>query len=112
MNLLIHDLSPAAWAGIRSDYTGWAVVKNNREIRPCCGCFSCWNKTPGRCVIRDGYDQMGRLIHSADEVTVISRYTYGGFSGFIKNVFDRSLGYVLPQFEVVDGETSLRRSTT
>ena len=48
---------------------------------------------------------MGRLIHSADEVTVISRYTYGGFSGFIKNVFDRSLGYVLPQFLVVDGET-------
>ena len=27
MNLLIHDLSPTVWAGIRSDYTGWAVVK-------------------------------------------------------------------------------------
>ena len=36
MNLLIHDLSPTVWAGIRSDYTGWAVVKNNGEIRPCC----------------------------------------------------------------------------
>lgn len=48
---------------------------------------------------------MGSLIHHADEVVVISRYTYGGFSGFVKNVFDRCLGYVLPQFEVAGGET-------
>ena len=52
---------------------------------------------------------MGELIHHADEVIVISHYTYGGFSGFVKNVFDRSLGYVLPQFEVVNGESHHRK---
>ena len=30
---------------------------------------------------------------------------YGGFSSFVKNVFDRCIGYALPQLEVVDGET-------
>jgi multimeric flavodoxin WrbA len=55
-------------------------------------------------VIKDGYDKMGKLIHTADKVVVISRYTYGGFSSFVKNVFDRSIGWVLPYFEVVDNE--------
>ena len=48
---------------------------------------------------------MGQLIHRAGEVVVISRYTYGGFSGFVKNVIDRCLGYVLPQFEIIGCET-------
>ena len=86
-------------------YSGWTVVSEQRQIHPCVGCFGCWNRTPGICVIKDGFENMGRLIHEAEEVTVISRYTYGGFSGFVKNVFDRCLGYVLPQFEIVGGET-------
>ena len=105
MGLVIHDLTPEAWEPVRRDYAGWTVVSDTGTIRPCTGCFSCWNRTPGKCVIRDGYENMGELIHRADRVTVISRYTFGGFSGFVKNVFDRCLGYVLPQFEVVGGET-------
>ena len=105
MNLVIHDLEPAAWETRRAEYDGWEVISDNGTIRPCTGCFCCWHKTPGQCVIRDGYDNMGALIHNAAEVTVISRYTYGGFSSFVKNVFDRSLGFVLPQFEIVSGET-------
>lgn len=105
MGLVIHDLTPEAWETVRRDYPGWTVVSDTGTIRPCTGCFGCWNRTPGECVIRDGYENMGELIHRADRVTVISRYTFGGFSGFVKNVFDRCLGYVLPQFEVVGGET-------
>ena len=105
MNLLIHDLSQEDWDRIKSSYEGWHVISDDGTIRPCAGCFACWNKTPGRCVVRDGYDDIGVRIHRAGEVTVISRYTYGGFSGFVKNVFDRCIGYALPQFEVIDGET-------
>ena len=105
MGLLIHDLSPEEWAKVSREYDGWDIVTDEGNIRPCVGCFSCWNRDPGRCAIKDGYDNMGSLIHHADEVVVISRYTYGGFSGFVKNVFDRCLGYVLPQFEVAGGET-------
>lgn len=109
MNLLIHDLKAEDWEAVRRDYEGWRIVCDRGTIRPCVGCFGCWNKTPGQCVIHDGCEHMGALIHEADEVHVISRYTYGGFSGSVKNVFDRSLGYVLPQFEVVDGETHHRK---
>lgn len=105
MGLLIHDLSSEEWTRVSREYDGWDIVSDNGSIRPCVGCFSCWNRDPGRCAIKDGYDNMGSLIHHADKVVVISRYTYGGFSGFVKNVFDRCLGYVLPQFEVAGGET-------
>ena len=105
MNLVIHDLRTEEWNKVCSRYTGWHVISDQGSIRPCAGCFCCWNKTPGQCVIKDGYENMGALLHAADEVHVISRYTYGGFSSFVKNVFDRSLGYVLPQFEVINNET-------
>ena len=109
MNLVIHDLNPAEWKLVEHDYEGWTVISDNGLIRPCVGCFHCWNKTPGVCVMKDGFENMGQLIHRTDEVVVISRYTYGGFSGFVKNVIDRCLGYVLPQFEIVGCETHHRK---
>ena len=109
MNLVIHDLKAEEWDKISRRYNGWYIVSDQGMIQPCIGCFSCWNKTPGQCIIKDSYEHMGALLHEAEEVHVISRYTYGGFSGFVKNVFDRSLGYVLPQFEVIKGETHHRK---
>ena len=109
MNLLIHDLSLDKRHEAEEAYPGWKVICDDGAIRPCVGCFSCWNRTPGRCVIRDGYEDIGALFHRAEEVVVISRYTWGGFSGFVKNVFDRCLGYALPHFEVIDGETQHKK---
>ncbi|WP_051192289.1 NAD(P)H-dependent oxidoreductase [Butyrivibrio sp. VCB2001] len=104
MNLLIHDLDEKEWGQISQDYQGWEVIAPSKEIKPCAGCFGCWLKTPGECVIKDGYNRMGYLIHKADELVVMTRYTYGGFSSFVKNVFDRSIGWVLPYFRIVDNE--------
>ena len=104
MNLLIHDLEEKEFKKIAPNYDGWEIISDNGKIKPCVGCFGCWVKTPGECVIKDGYDKMGGLIHKADEVVVMSRYTYGGFSSFVKNVFDRSIGWVLPYFELYEGE--------
>ncbi len=112
MRLVIHDMTEDNWEKIKQNYSNDRIISDHGTIHPCIGCFSCWNKTPGQCVIRDGYENMGVLIHEASEVIVISRYTYGGFSGFVKNVFDRSLGYVLPQFEVIAGETHHKKRYT
>lgn len=104
MNLVIHDLSETEWSKIKDRYEGWNVVSDDGTIKPCVGCFGCWVKTPGQCVMKDGYDKMGAYYANAEEVVVISRYTFGGFSGFIKNVIDRSIGYILPFFEFRKGE--------
>ncbi|MCR5556642.1 MAG: hypothetical protein K6F75_03665 [Butyrivibrio sp.] len=104
MNLLIHDLNEEEWNKIASNYKGWKVVSDNGKISPCVGCFGCWFRGAGECVIKDGYEHMGELIHEADEVVIMSRYTYGGCSGFVKNVLDRSIGYILPYFRFYKGE--------
>ena len=104
MKVVIHDLTKEEWEKIADRYAGWHVIAANKKGNPCIGCFGCWVKDPGECVIKDGVDNVGTLMHHAEEVTVISRYTYGGFSSHVKRVFDRSIGGVLPFFEVVDGE--------
>lgn len=104
MRLLIHDLSATEWAEVAPCFEGWTVVSDDCSIHPCVGCFGCWVKTPGQCVLKDRYAHMPNLLAEADETVVMSRYTYGGFSSFVKNVFDRSIGSVLPFFELVDGE--------
>lgn len=109
MKLLIHDYSPEEQPRIPESHQGWTILSDNGKIRPCIGCFNCWTGGTGQCVIKDGYENMGALIHNADEVTVMSRYTYGGFSSFVKNIFDRSLGYVLPEFETAYGEMHHKR---
>jgi len=109
MKLVIQGLENEEWEKIKDLYADCTVIEDHGTIHPCTGCFSCWNKTPGKCVIRDGYETMGQQIHHADEVIVLSRYVYGGFSGFVKNVFDRSLGYVLPHLMVVHNESHHRK---
>ena len=73
MKLLIHDLNKSQWEKVAKDYQGWEVISDDGKIKPCIGCFGCWTKTPGECVIRDGYERMGALIHKAEEVEQISR---------------------------------------
>lgn len=104
MKLLIHDMNSEEWNGISSEYEGWEIISDSGGIRPCVGCFGCWLKSPGECVIRDGYERIPVLMHRAEEVVVMSRYTYGGFSSFVKNVFDRNIGWVLPFFEIKNAE--------
>ena len=104
MNLLIHDLNENEWSRVADKYKGWEIISDNGTIKPCAGCFGCWFRNPGQCVIKDGYNRMGELIHKADEIVVISRYTYGGFSSFVKNVFDRGISWMLPYFEIYEGE--------
>ena len=109
MKLLIHDYTPEEFAPLSAQYEGWDVISDDGSIRPCIGCFGCWVKTPGQCVIRDGYETNARRLHEAEEVVVCTKWTYGGFSPFVKNVFDRSIGVVLPFFELVDGEMHHQR---
>ena len=55
MSLLIHDLSPKKWEEVKTNYPNCTVISDNNSIQPCSGCFSCWTKTPGKCVIKDIY---------------------------------------------------------
>jgi multimeric flavodoxin WrbA len=80
------------------------IITATEQIQNCIGCFGCWLKTPGVCVIKDGYENMPKLLAECDKFVVISKITYGGFSPAIKRLIDRSIGYVLPYFCIKGGE--------
>ena len=41
------------------------MVLRNEKIAPCLGCFGCWLKTPGKCVINDAASDPPRKICKA-----------------------------------------------
>ncbi|WLD76962.1 NAD(P)H-dependent oxidoreductase [Mogibacterium neglectum] len=105
MNLLIHDLSKIEVDKFIGENDDIKIISNNSSIRSCMGCFGCWIKTPGKCVINDDYQNMGALLGAAENVIVISHCFCGGYSPFIKNVMDRSIPYLLPFFKIKQNET-------
>lgn len=81
------------------------ILVNAGDIhRYCIGCFGCWLKTPGTCIIKDGFEDMGKLLSQVEEFILISKATFGSYSSAVKNVLDRSISYVLPFFEIRNGE--------
>lgn len=104
MRLFIHDLGQEEYERLGIKRKDVITISNDEPIRPCIGCFGCWVKTPGKCVIRDFYGDMGEYLSKCSEVVIISRCCYGGFSPFVKNVLDRSIPYLHPGFAIKNGE--------
>lgn len=105
MKIVIHDLTEDTLHKVYPEIEDEdIVITDNGSIRPCIGCFGCWLKTPGVCVIKDAYQQMGKNIAMCDELIIISKCMYGGYSPFVKNVLDRSISYIHPYFTIKNGE--------
>jgi len=86
---------------------GWqveSIVLHQRKIRPCAGCFGCWTKEPGQCVMDDANDIMRSFMQS-DLVVFLTPVTFGGYSSELKKAVDHLIGILLPFFQTVDGET-------
>ncbi len=61
------------------------------QIANCVGCFGCWTKTPGKCVIRDDAPKVYPLIAKSDEVLYISRIRYGSYDTPMKTMLERAI---------------------
>lgn len=66
----------------------YKIIKPKGVIHHCIGCFGCWVKTPGKCVIHDGYHETGVDMSKCTELIIISRCYYGSVSPFVKMVED------------------------
>lgn len=85
------------------------IIRPRGSIRHCIGCFGCWVKTPGICVIHDGYESTSLDMGSCTELILVSRCCYGGVSPFVKTVQDRAISYVNPDFVIRRGEQHHKR---
>lgn len=87
------------------------VVKNtysigltNLKISHCIGCWSCWWKTPGRCVHQDLNEFYHQYI-TADRAVYFAKVKQGFISGNIKTLFDRMIPLYLPYTTYKTGES-------
>lgn len=110
MRLLIHDLDTEDFQRLFHDsFEDTMIISDDGTIHNCIGCFGCWVKTPGACIIRDKYGDMGEYVSKCTEVIIISKCYYGGFSPFVKNVLDRSISYIHPYFVIRNKEMHHKR---
>ena len=101
--LIIYDVLPELMADCTNPEED--ILVNANEIQQfCIGCFGCWLKTPGECVIKDGFENMGKKLSQVEEFILVSKATFGSYSSAVKNVLDRSISYVLPFFTIRNGE--------
>ncbi len=104
MKLILHDLkNEYETALLSSADMNIRIFSALPKVKPCTSCFGCWLKTPGMCVIEDRVQDYNTLMAKADELHIVSKLLYGGLSTEIKAVMDRSLGFILPYFDIMDG---------
>ena len=94
MKVILHDLE--------SRYDGMFEGKCDRALAadgqyaPCQGCFGCWTRHPAECFMRDKLRQACRILGQTDELVIVTKNLYGGYSAAVKNVLDRSIGTSTP----------------
>ena len=104
MRTVICDLTRAqlSAAGVCCDV---ALCREDLvSAHDCTGCFGCWVSTPGVCVMHDSLGDLDVLLARTDELTVMSRMTFGWVSPIVKRALDRSIGYLHPNFRIADGQ--------
>jgi len=86
---------------------GWEVepIKlRSTQIANCIGCFGCWVKTPGTCVINDAGRETTRKYIQSDLAVWLTPVTFGGYSSELKKALDRIIPILLPYFQSYHGQ--------
>lgn len=68
------------------------------ELAYCVGCFGCWVKTPGECMMKDAMVEINRTSMASDVVVYLTPVVFGQFSANIKSALDRWIPNILPFF--------------
>jgi hypothetical protein len=74
------------------------------DVRACIGCFDCWTRTPGQCVIDDDARRVSEGIATADVCAVVTPVSSGCYGSLAKGLLDRQICLVLPHFTMVGSE--------
>jgi multimeric flavodoxin WrbA len=103
------SLTPVAVLGMTSALAGRVdnvelVKLRELAIAPCAGCFGCWTRTPGECVVEDSARDVLRSYVGSDIVVYVTPVTFGGYSSQLKKMLDRFIPVLDPRFTTVGGE--------
>ncbi len=75
------------------------------DINGCLGCFSCWWKTPGKCVQRDDMDWILPAINESDILILGTPIFNRNTTHHLQRLVERTFLNTLPEMYVEDGAT-------
>jgi multimeric flavodoxin WrbA len=78
------------------NHTVDTITVSQKTIEPCRGCFCCWEKTPGKCIVSDDMRGILDTYIKADLVIWSFPLYYYSVPGILKNLIDRLLPLNLP----------------
>jgi len=100
--MLNHLVEGMASAGADVD----VVNLRDKKIKYCTGCFSCWTKSPGKCILQD--DMTKELFPqwlASDLVVYATPLYHHTVNAHMKTFIERSLPVLQPFFEDRKGQT-------
>ena len=103
MNLILSDQPLHFLTSLPSDTVVYDL--SQQTIHPCVGCFGCWTKTPGKCVIRDDAPNIYPKIAASERILYISHIWCGSFDTPMKTLMERSIPVQQAFIRIHQGET-------
>ena len=74
------------------------------KIKQCVGCWSCWIKTPGNCILNDDMQTNNTDLINCDLLIMSSPIKMGFITALLKRATDRMIPLLTPYFDIIEGK--------
>lgn len=72
------------------------IYLREKTIEHCIGCYSCWTKTPGKCIHQDDAEEITKKIYTSDCVIYASPLYHFNVYSLLKKYMERTLPVLYP----------------